>query len=91
VKKCLLSLAVSLFVATLSTPLAKADDPGPICGSNGCQKPGVRMLMPTTADDPGPICGSNGCQKPGVRMLMPGTADDPGPICGSNGCQKPGQ
>ena len=67
-KKCLLCFAVTLFVATLSAPIAKADEPGPTCGPNGCQKPGVQMFLPGTADEPGPTCGANGCQKPGTIL-----------------------
>jgi hypothetical protein len=68
VKKCLLWFAVTLFAASLSTPIAKADDPGPTCGPDGCKKPGVRMFLPGTADDPGPTCGPDGCKKPGAVL-----------------------
>jgi hypothetical protein len=66
VKKSLLWFAVTLFVATLSMPPTATAD-APICGPNGCSKPGVRSLMPGTPTGDAPICGPNGCQKPGLR------------------------
>jgi hypothetical protein len=90
-KKCLLRLAVALFLATVSTPATLlAEDPAPTCGPDGCQKPGVQVLLPGTQNDPAPTCGPDGCQKPGVQLLLPGTQNDPAPTCGPNGCQKPG-
>jgi len=86
VKKCLLCAALTLFVATLSKPpIANADSP--TCGPDGCQKPGVRMLLPT---GDAPTCGPDGCQKPGVHSMLRGTQTGDAPTCGPNGCQKPG-
>lgn len=60
---------LGLFLATLwVSPIAKADQPPPICGPNGCQKPGLRLVLQTPADQPPPICGPNGCSKPGVAL-----------------------
>jgi len=67
VKKRLLWFAIVLFLATVSTPpRAKADDPDPICTPNGCQKPGVRVLLPGPSDVPPPNCSPSGCTKPGL-------------------------
>jgi len=41
-KKCLLWLAAALFLATVSVPPVMHADEPPVCGPNGCQKPGVR-------------------------------------------------
>lgn len=40
-KKCLLWFAVTLFLATISAPPIANADATPICGPDGCQKPGV--------------------------------------------------
>jgi hypothetical protein len=68
VKKCLLCFAAALFLSVLPISIAKADQPAPTCGPDGCQKPGVRLLLPGTADQPAPTCGPDGCQKPGAAL-----------------------
>lgn len=65
-KKCLLWFATLLFVAGISAPqIANAETP--TCGPDGCQKPGLLVLLPGTTTAETPTCGPDGCQKPGVR------------------------
>lgn len=69
--KYALCFAAAFFLTILpSSTTARADVPGPNCGSDGCTKPGLVVLLPGNPDVPGPNCGSDGCTKPGFATVL---------------------
>lgn len=80
-------LPTLLLVGFVTTSLAQ-NNPGPTCGPDGCQKPGLHQVI--VSNDVTTARAWDRSLKSISVVLIADGLDSPGPTCGPSGCQKPG-